>query len=716
MNKLRQLLMTASGCLICIHSAFGAATAPANAVNRLQAGQGVDLIVEYESAAVEQEAAKRRQLTQRHLDDAGILDYKATQYKILKQQVDGTFSSQEITHLKDYSHLPMSFKHVQTLAALNALIAHPGIKAIFENGQLHHVLTKSLPMVNQPQVAAVGETGGGTTVAVIDDGIDYTNAAFGSCTAPGIPAACHVIASVLFGTGTTDTSHGTNVSAIVLGMAPTTRIAMLNAFSGTTAYFSDVISAINWTIANQSAYNIAAINMSLGDGSKNTAPCSNARTNPFVTPVNSAMSAGITVVASSGNDAYTNAIGSPACTPGIISVGAVYDANYGGLTWGANLCTDLSTAADLVTCFSDSASFLTMLAPGAIITAAGITMAGTSQASPHVAGAVAVLRSAFPAETLSQTQARLINGGVQVTDPRNGLVKPRLNLLESARPADDMFANRFLLSGGSGSTSGTSLLATKEARERNHAGNSGGASVWWKWIAPSSGQVSLNTHGSGFDTLLAVYTGASVSALTPIAANDNDGTAGGTSGLLFEAIAGQEYEIAVDGFNGAAGSVVLNWSLNTTATAAMSVNITGPTNASSGNAIPYTVTVTNAGPQTATNVVVTITLPAGANFVSGPAGCSANISTITCMPGNIANGANISLLIQIMLSNGVAMESISANVSSDLPNPAPAGSTTNIQVAVSGNNDNDVPALPWWGQLILATILGGIAITTRKRT
>ena len=580
------------------------------------------------------------------------------------------------------------------------------------------MLAQSLPLVNQPAVAAAGERGNGTTVAVIDDGIDYTNAAFGSCTAPGVPTGCHVNVSLLFGTGSTSNTHGTNVSAIVLGMAPDSRIAMLNAFSGTTANFSDILTAFNWAIANKATYNIAAINMSLGDGILNTSPCSSG--NPFATPVTNANNAGILVVAAAGNDAYTNGLGMPACTPGVISVGAVYDSDLsnqgypGGVNWG--ICTDTVTAADKITCFSDSASFLTMLAPGALITAAGITMGGTSQASPHVAGAVAVLRSAFPAESLSQTEARLVNSGTPVLDTRNSLTKPRLNLLEAARPSNDAFANRIALSGTSGSANGSSLLATKETGEPNHAGNSGGASVWWKWTAPSAGQVSLNTHGSGFDTLLAVYTGTGVATLAPIAANDNDGTAGNTSGLLFEAQAGKAYEIAVDGFNAAAGSVLLNWSLNTAAKSQLTLSLSGPASASSGTIVTYTATVTNLGPQTATNVVTTLTLPAGANFISGPAGCSANAGIVTCLSGNIANGGNAVLQIQLDFGNGTPTDTLTASVVSDLPNPVPSGSTSSIQVAVSDSNDNDVPDLPWWGQLLLASILGSIAINARRRT
>src|SRR6185312_12038479 len=103
-----------------------------------------------------------------------------------------------------------------------------------------------------------------------------------------------------------------------------------------------------------------------------------------------------------------------------------YDANVGGLAY--SLCSDATTAADQVTCFSNSASFLSMLAPGAPITAGGYTMTGTSQAAPHVAGAIAVARAAFPGEPVSATVSRLTTTGPTVTDPRNGVSLHRLDL------------------------------------------------------------------------------------------------------------------------------------------------------------------------------------------------------------------------------------------------------------------------------------------------
>ncbi len=175
-------------------------------------------------------------------------------------------------------------------------------------------------------------------------------------------------------TGGSDQLHGTNVSAIVAGVAPAAKIAFYNAFSGATALSTDVMAGIDMAIAQRSRYNVVAINMSLGDGSINTSPCASALSNPFVTPVSLANAANIAVIAAAGNDARSNSLSNPACTPGVISVGAVYDFNWGGLAYGTggSLCTDGTTAADQVTCFSNSASYLTLLAPGALITAAGI--------------------------------------------------------------------------------------------------------------------------------------------------------------------------------------------------------------------------------------------------------------------------------------------------------------------------------------------------------
>jgi hypothetical protein len=124
-------------------------------------------------------------------------------------------------------------------------------------------------------------------------------------------------------------------------------------------------------------------------------------------------------------------------------------------------------------------------------------------------------------------------------------------------PANDNFANaiNITLSNNAATMNGFNVNATKESGEPNHAGNVGGRSIWWKWTAPSTGSVSLDTAGSYSDTTLGVYTGSSVSNLTTIASNDDvqDGVIQ-HSAVTFNATGGTLYYFAVDGFNGSDGN------------------------------------------------------------------------------------------------------------------------------------------------------------------
>ncbi|HEX5218462.1 MAG TPA: lysyl oxidase family protein [Verrucomicrobiae bacterium] len=132
-------------------------------------------------------------------------------------------------------------------------------------------------------------------------------------------------------------------------------------------------------------------------------------------------------------------------------------------------------------------------------------------------------------------------------------------------PANDDFANRFVIAGPAGSVTGNTRGASKEPTETAHATDVGGASVWYEWNAPASGFVDFNTLGSAFDTIMAVYTNATVNTNNlPIAQNDDDAQGGGlqTSRAWFYAFAGTNYYIAVDGFGGDVGPLKLNWNMN----------------------------------------------------------------------------------------------------------------------------------------------------------
>lgn len=668
-------------------------------LTRFNQGKTQDLIVEFDDTAVNKSLVETRVKKRLKTDNDDVLVMKRKAYAALKSQIKTLELQQGIQALKDYPYLPLSLKRFKSLRSLKTLMASGNIKAVYVDRLMHKVLTQSLPLINQPVVSPVNYKGAGSTVVVIDDGIDFTKSAFGPCTAVATPSAsCRVVVSntiVNSGTVNTDTSHGTNVAATVLGVAPEARIAAINVFNNAGgAYSSDILSAINWAIANRSTYNIVAINMSLGASDKNTSAC---QFNPFTSPIQRAKDAGINVVVASGNDGYLDGISTPACAPAAISVGAVYDSNVGGLAYSS--CTDTTSAADKVTCFSNSANYLTLLAPGALITAAGITMAGTSQASPHVAGAVAVLRSAFANETADQIQTRLISFGKSVADSRNNIVKPRLDLIASAHPPNDAFSIPTLMSDATGSISGTNVLATVEVGEPAHANLDARNTVWLQWIAPASGQMTLSVTGALAAPRLAVYTGTAINALTTKAKTNNANTP-----LYFQVVSGTQYKIALNTNASEAGNYQLQWQLNTQANANLSAAFSGPSQALAlGTPYLYTLSVANAGPANATNIAMQLALPDGADFISADQRCQLASRILTCSVTQLNAGDASSFEITLSWDKVVDVSPLVITVNSDLADADTSNNSATFTLPRSPNTDViDVPTLPEWGLIIMA--------------
>ena len=150
-------------------------------------------------------------------------------------------------------------------------------------------------------------------------------------------------------------------------------------------------------------------------------------------------------------------------------------------------------------------------------------------------------------------------------------------------PANDDFAGAQTFSVDSGQINGSTYFATRETGEPLHFNdNPGGHSVWFRWTAPADAQLSVDTFGSGFDTLLALYTGASLTGLSQIASSDDyyEFTTNKASKVLAPVTAGTTYYIALDGFNGDSGGFVLNWSatvtLEITAAATNQVRLSWP--------------------------------------------------------------------------------------------------------------------------------------------
>lgn len=260
------------------------------------------------------------------------------------------------------------------------------------------------------------------------------------------------------------------------------------------------------------------------------------------------------------------------------------------------------------------------------------------------------VNTTFTVVSPTQITATTPNGaatGVISVITASGSVSSAAVFTVTYAPANDNFASAQPLTGTNGTVAGSNAGSSKEPGESNHAGNSGGSSVWYRWTAPQSGIYSFTTQGSSFDTLLAVYTGNSVSTLSGIASNDDTGI-GVNSSVTFAATAGTVYSIAVDGFGGATGNIVLSWSSGFSAPVISTVApASGPAGTSvliSGslftgatgvlfNGMPAGF-VLNSGSQ------ITATVPAGASTgqvsvvnLNGT-GNSGSIFSLTNVPGN----------------------------------------------------------------------------------
>ncbi|MCW2920700.1 MAG: hypothetical protein JWL76_574 [Thermoleophilia bacterium] len=155
------------------------------------------------------------------------------------------------------------------------------------------------------------------------------------------------------------------------------------------------------------------------------------------------------------------------------------------------------------------------------------------------------------------------------------------------RAWNNNFTEAFVL--GTSATRGMfdNYFSNKEAGEPNHAGNVGGASVWFTYTPTANGTVWIDTLGldTTVDTVIGVYTGAAVGSLTMVANND-DWAAGETrSRVSFAGVAGTTYRIAVDGKAGAAGYFNLRWgpAPPTNDNFSAAVTLAGATASSTGN-------------------------------------------------------------------------------------------------------------------------------------
>jgi uncharacterized repeat protein (TIGR01451 family) len=210
-----------------------------------------------------------------------------------------------------------------------------------------------------------------------------------------------------------------------------------------------------------------------------------------------------------------------------------------------------------------------------------------------------------------------------------------------------------------------------------------------------------------------VYTGTALNNLVSVTANDNDGSAGNTSGVTFVAQGGTTYQIAVDGVNGAAGILLLNWSL--VQQADLALGMTGPVNpVTTGDFASYHLVVTNSGPSSAAGVTITDTTPAGSVIDTIPPGCTEVTGTISCSMGTLAAGGSATANITLhFTAPGVYLNS--AQISTSTADPLPTNN--NASFSLTGTDPAvPVPGLPLPLAVVAALALAFLAARGNSRT
>ena len=311
------------------------------------------------------------------------------------------------TLLHTYEHTIKGFATRMSEERMRELLADPRVEFIEQNGYKRISATQSgatwgLDRIDQTSLPlnssyTYNADGTGVHAYIVDTGMRVTHSQFSGRVGNGFDA-------ITSGGNANDCQgHGTHVAGTVggttHGVAKKVTLHPVRVLdcsgSGTDA---QVIAGLDWVTANH--IKPAVANMSLGGDPTQALDAAVAR----------AVAAGVTVAVAAGNDNSSGCNYSPAREPSAITVGA-------------------TTSSDARASYSNYGACLDIFGPGSSITSSSYSsdtgttsMSGTSMASPHVAGVVALYLQANPSATPAQVVAALTSNATpsKVTSPGSG--------------------------------------------------------------------------------------------------------------------------------------------------------------------------------------------------------------------------------------------------------------------------------------------------------
>lgn len=349
----------------------------------------------------------------------------------IKSQQDKFVKINNLTLVSDYDNVNAIVVKADK-EDIQKILNDSNVDTIGLDQEFKIVLDTSAPLINansvwNKQTKGINLTGNGQSVCVLDTGVNYNH--------PDLLG--RVILGPDFVNGDNDpmddNGHGTHVAGIIISRndvykgiangANVVAVKVMNSGGGGTG--TNILQGIDWCINNKDNYNISAISMSISTTNLYSNYCDGAY--PALTDeINQALNNNILVMSASGNDGSSTSLPLPACITNATSIGAVDD-------------------NDNVASFSDTASFLDLLAPGVSIVStydSGFrALSGTSMSTPHISALALLIKQYSILESVNlnafEIENKIKSTGKDVIDSRNGLTFKRMDVYKALLSLDN---------------------------------------------------------------------------------------------------------------------------------------------------------------------------------------------------------------------------------------------------------------------------------------